>query len=93
MMVGLIDAQYLDFFDEKLVIKTFSAMLVPVKRCETIIIWHLFYNPSGRISYLESCKLQTEDIDSNVEIFSKLPTCWLVSEHEIHGWYVVMYST
>ncbi|KAJ8113914.1 hypothetical protein ONZ43_g5031 [Nemania bipapillata] len=54
VMAGLAGTQRLDRFNEKVYIKGFSTMLIPTRRNEDIICWHLIYNKDGcRISYLD----------------------------------------
>lgn len=54
IMAGLARTQRVDRFKEKVYIKGFSTLLVPTKRSEDILCWHLIYNRDGsRISYLD----------------------------------------
>ncbi|KAL3448298.1 hypothetical protein BJX65DRAFT_317505 [Aspergillus insuetus] len=54
MMAGLVQASRMNRFDESLVIKGFSAMLVPTRQAGDLLIWHLVYNRNGgRVSYLD----------------------------------------
>lgn len=59
LMTALIRTRYIDIFHEKVFIKGFSAMLVPTKRLDDVLVWHLLYNTDGnkRISYLD-CQLE-----------------------------------
>lgn len=55
MMAKLTQTWRINIFAEKVVIKGFSTMLIPVKQNHDILIWHLLYNKDGsRISYLAS---------------------------------------
>jgi hypothetical protein len=61
MMAGLARTQRVDCFKAMTFIKGFSTLLVPIKRTEDMIFWHLFYNKDGhRISYLDSTKPSLE---------------------------------
>jgi hypothetical protein len=54
IMAGLAQAQRVDRFDDKIYIKGLSTMLIPTRRNEDILCWHLVYNKDGgRISYLD----------------------------------------
>lgn len=54
IMAGLIRAKTATDFDERLLIKSFSALLFPTKIVGDTIIWHLLYNENGgHISYLD----------------------------------------
>ncbi|KAI1872535.1 hypothetical protein JX265_005415 [Neoarthrinium moseri] len=63
MMAALTGARSVDIFNFKVYIKGFSAMLVPTKRFDDTIVWHLLHNtsPDDRISYLD-CPISHEDI-------------------------------
>ena len=53
-MAGLAQAQRVDRYDDKIYIKGLSTMLIPTRRNEDILCWHLVYNKDGgRISYLD----------------------------------------
>jgi hypothetical protein len=69
IMAGLAESQRVNTFDGKVFIKGFSTMLVLVKKCTDLIIWHLLYNKDGnRISYLDSTVSPGEDASvSDVE--------------------------
>ncbi|KAJ8133149.1 hypothetical protein O1611_g470 [Lasiodiplodia mahajangana] len=56
LMVALTGTKYLNTFNSNLFIKGFNTMLVPVKKSEDSLIWHLLHskNPTERISYLSS---------------------------------------
>jgi len=64
MAAALARAKYIDTFNSKLFIKGFSTMLIPVKRSDNIVIWHLLYNghPNDRISYLDSSSVEHADV-------------------------------
>lgn len=54
IMARLARTQRVDRFKEKVYMKGFSTLLVPTKRNENILCWHLIYNRDGsRISYLD----------------------------------------
>jgi hypothetical protein len=54
MMAGLVQASRMNRFGESLVIKGFSAMLVPTRQAGDLLIWHLVYKQNGgRVSYLD----------------------------------------
>ncbi|KAL6233112.1 hypothetical protein BDW75DRAFT_252188 [Aspergillus navahoensis] len=55
MAAGLIKASYDNLFLDSLIIKGFSAMLVPTESYQGVIVWHLVHNENGdRVSYLDS---------------------------------------
>lgn len=55
MMACLAKANYMNTFLGCPILKGFSAMLVPTKSQDEVIVWHLVYNKNGdRISYLDS---------------------------------------
>ncbi|KAJ2979283.1 hypothetical protein NUW58_g7239 [Xylaria curta] len=56
LMVSLTGTRYLNAFNSKIFIKGFNTMLVPVKRSQGVLVWHLLHSqyPSKRISYLSS---------------------------------------
>lgn len=54
IMAHLIGAQYLHDFSGDTFIKGFSAMFIPTRHCQDILIWHLVYNETGEhLSYLD----------------------------------------
>lgn len=54
-MANLMGTHYVDIFQNKVFIKGFSTMLVPVLQTDNVIFWHLLQNRNGdRISYLDS---------------------------------------
>ncbi|KAG5827097.1 hypothetical protein H9Q74_002807 [Fusarium xylarioides] len=71
IMAGLARTQRVDRFKEKVYIKGFSTMLVPTKRNEDILCWHLIYKKDGsRISYLDDSVDQEQNFGSlNLENF------------------------
>lgn len=55
IMVVLVQAERISFYNEKFCIKGFSAILVPMKRLDDLIVWHLLLNSDGsRISYSDN---------------------------------------
>ncbi|KAM7203302.1 hypothetical protein V8F33_002293 [Rhypophila sp. PSN 637] len=40
-------------FDGRIFVKGFSSMLALTERMGDFLLWHLFYNPEGRVSYLD----------------------------------------
>jgi hypothetical protein len=55
MMACLAQANYMNTFLGIPILKGFSAMLVPTKNHDEVILWHLVHNKNGdRISYLDS---------------------------------------
>lgn len=55
VLATLTDAKRIDTYNQRLYIKGFSTMLVPVETSGNLILWHLFFNPTGaRISYFNS---------------------------------------
>ncbi|KAM0414628.1 hypothetical protein ACHAPT_013531 [Fusarium lateritium] len=71
IMAGLVRTQRVDRFDDKVYIKGFSAMLIPTRRNEDILCWHLVYNKDGgRISYLDDDLDREQDVTRlNLEDF------------------------
>jgi hypothetical protein len=66
IMAGLANARHVSVFNGGLVIKGFSTMLVPTKRCENLLVWHLLYNESGdRISYLDNASPPANAVSLN----------------------------
>lgn len=55
MLAALTRTRYVDTFHSKVFIKGFSSMLVPTRRSEDVVVWHLLYNRRAidRISYLD----------------------------------------
>ncbi|KAJ6260647.1 hypothetical protein Dda_4874 [Drechslerella dactyloides] len=77
MMAGLAQTQTVQSFNEKILIKGFSTLLVPTKRAGDALIWHLIYNRNGnRISYL----------DNFVPHIEKLSVSELETVRHILGW-------
>lgn len=65
ILAGLVQANQVDFFNNKLVIKGFSSFLIPSEyiKDQGQIMWHLRYNMHGdRISYLDSIGAQVRHI-------------------------------
>jgi hypothetical protein len=61
MLVALTDASGLSEFDGKTFIKGYSAMLIPTKQVDDLILWHLLFNDDGeRISYTD-CRIAALD--------------------------------
>lgn len=55
VMAALLDEERVNTFRNRLYIKGINAMLVPTKRFDDIILWHLLLNEDGsHISYLDS---------------------------------------
>lgn len=58
MLVALTDASGVSEFDDKTFIKGYSAMLIPTKQADDLILWHLLFNEDGsRISYTD-CRIE-----------------------------------
>ncbi|CAG9983193.1 unnamed protein product [Clonostachys byssicola] len=63
IMAMLAQALELQEFNDKICLKGFSTMLVPVRRSGDIVFWHLLYKRDGsRISYLDN------DLDQDQEV-------------------------
>lgn len=63
IMAGLAQTQLVEIFHGKLFIKGFSTMLVPIKHCGDLLVWHLLCNKDGsRISYLDDTVDRAENI-------------------------------
>ncbi|KAB5583567.1 hypothetical protein GE09DRAFT_305048 [Coniochaeta sp. 2T2.1] len=61
MLVALTDATGVSEFDGKIFIKGYSAMLIPTKQVDGIILWHLLFNEDGgRIPYTD-CRIAALD--------------------------------
>jgi hypothetical protein len=66
IMAGLARARHVNVFDGVLLIKGFSTMLVPTKKSEKLLIWHLLYTESGsRISYLDKSVPHVKGVSMN----------------------------
>ena len=77
LMAGLIRTRRADTFNGRLLIKAFSAMLIPMKRCADTFIWHLLYNKDGsRISYP----------DNTVPCIENVSVADLVRVRHVVGW-------
>lgn len=64
MMAALLRTPFINTFRSNVFIKGFSAMLVPTKRTDDILIWHLLHSKysNDRISYLD-CNIEHADIN------------------------------
>ncbi|KAH8656466.1 hypothetical protein BGZ61DRAFT_372245 [Ilyonectria robusta] len=63
IMARLARSQQVDRFKDKVYIKGFSTMLVPIRQNQDILCWHLIYNKDGsRISYLDDFVDQEQHI-------------------------------
>jgi hypothetical protein len=77
IMASLVNAKFVNIFNDRLFIKGFSAMLVATKMIKDLVIWHYVFNPGGqRISYFEAPMLSGARIDA---------TCLEKSRHVV-GW-------
>jgi hypothetical protein len=77
MMTRLAGAKRVTFFNDNLVVKGYSTLLVPMKRREDLIMWHLIYDKQGkRISYLSDIVSWSMDVG-----YSDLENC-----RHILGW-------
>ncbi|KAI8649720.1 hypothetical protein NCS55_01434300 [Fusarium keratoplasticum] len=71
LMTLLTRTRYVDEFGLRMYIKGFSTMLVPTKRSDGMIYWHLLFNknPEERISYLdcrtEHATVQKADLETS----------------------------
>ena len=55
MIAGLLGAKRAHIFSDVVFIKGYSAMLVPSKQSDGLLVWHVFHNADGsRISYLDN---------------------------------------
>ncbi|KAM7213317.1 hypothetical protein V8F06_011328 [Rhypophila decipiens] len=68
-LVKLIRTDYVTEFDGRIFVKGFSSMLALTERMGDFLRWHLFYNPEGRVSYLDftdepNQSLQEADLES-----------------------------
>lgn len=64
IMAGLVQSQHISQFKEKLYIKGFSMMIIPIQQTGEALYWHLLYSKNGhRISYLDdNIRQQKQDI-------------------------------
>ncbi|KAJ4160352.1 hypothetical protein NW754_003477 [Fusarium falciforme] len=63
VMAGLARALEVQQFKDKVCVKGFSTMLVPVRRSGDVLCWHLLYKKDGsRISYLDNDLDQEQDV-------------------------------
>jgi len=64
MLMALVDASCIAEFDNRTFIKGYSALLIPTKQVEDVIIWHLLFNEDGsRISYTDSRIADVEPVN------------------------------
>ncbi|KAH8129832.1 hypothetical protein LI328DRAFT_153386 [Trichoderma asperelloides] len=62
-MANLVGTHYINTFHNKIFIKGFSAMLIPTRCSDNILLWHSFCKKNGdRVSYLDGKDLHAEDI-------------------------------
>ncbi|EON64653.1 hypothetical protein W97_03886 [Coniosporium apollinis CBS 100218] len=82
MMAGLVEAPRATTFDGELAIKGFCTMLVPTRRLDNVLYWHLLFNKDGsHISYLDDrVRAIRDDSADNSGISS------LVDMRHIVGW-------
>ncbi len=63
MIAGLLGAKRAHVFSDIVFIKGYSAMLVPSKQSDGLLVWHVLHNADGsRISYLDNYLPPTQDI-------------------------------
>ena len=61
MMAGLIEASHVINFNNRVILKSFCAMLVPTKRIGNILLWHFIMNEDcSLISYYDN-RIQTAE--------------------------------
>jgi len=64
MMAGLTGSNRANEFDNKIIIKGFSAILVAIKRSGDLIVWHYLCNTDGeRIAFFDHSFVPVDDID------------------------------
>jgi hypothetical protein len=62
-MVSLTKSNGIDTFNNRMFIRRFSAMLVPIEQKGNLIMWHLLYNAGGeRISYWDAKNLSAASV-------------------------------
>jgi hypothetical protein len=62
VMAALLDEERVNPFQNRLYIKGFNAMLVPTKRFDNLLLWHLLLNKDeSHISYLDSKSVETDE--------------------------------
>lgn len=63
MLAGLIGAKRAHVFNDMVFIKGYSAMLVPSKQSDGLLVWHVLHNADGsRISYLDNYLPPLQDV-------------------------------
>ncbi len=63
VMAGLVGSQRVDHFKNKIFVKGFSAMLVPTRKTQDVLLWHLVSNrDDSHISYRDSTVAHDETI-------------------------------
>ncbi|KAL6904704.1 hypothetical protein GGI43DRAFT_287411 [Trichoderma evansii] len=63
-MANLAGTHYINNFHNKIFIKGFSAMLVPTRHSDNILLWHLLCKKNGdRVSYLDGKDIHADDIN------------------------------
>lgn len=61
ILMALADAKYISEFNDKIYVKGYSAMLIPTRQVDNLVLWHLLYNEDGsRISYTD-CRIAALD--------------------------------
>lgn len=82
ILARLAQAHRATMFDGKMVIKGFSTMLVPTKRTEDMLIWHLLFNNDQRhISYGDHRVSSTQELYDESATVNDLERC-----RNILGW-------
>ncbi|RTE75703.1 hypothetical protein BHE90_009827 [Fusarium euwallaceae] len=89
LMALLTRTRYVEEFGWKMYIKGFSTMLVPTKRSDGMIYWHLLFNknPEDRISYLdcsiEHAMVQKADLETSRHVLGTLMADYSISRSQL----------
>lgn len=63
IMASLSGTRYINTFTNKIFIKGFSAMLVPTRHSDNILLWHLVCKKNGdRVSYLDGKDIHADNV-------------------------------
>ncbi|KAK6535580.1 hypothetical protein TWF694_002035 [Orbilia ellipsospora] len=83
IMAALARTRHIQVFDNRPFVRGFSTILVPTRKDETILLWHLVYNENGnRVSYFEATAL----LDATAPLITGLLASELETVRHIVGW-------
>lgn len=86
MMARLAQANYVNTFLGRVIIKGFSSMLIPTENYEEMIVWHLVHNRNGdRISYLDSTVLPVQELSTSLLSQARHILGWCTNARHLAG--------